>query len=182
MHNKRGQISEEVMLFIPRIIFLVAVLFAVVLLVKVFLITNIDVKQVEANVLVNRILYSKGGLAYYDENIKRLYPGTVDLRKFMEFGSSNPNLLDNVAISYGFDNPVIAAKITLKNFPSYEMQNWNNLALFYNKGRFDKWAPRALPTVKGGAGSITAFEWKKYVIVKDGEKLVPAMMEFYVIS
>ena len=62
MHNKRGQISEEVMLFIPRIIFLIAVLFAVVLLVKVFLITNIDIRQVEANVLVNRILYSKEGL------------------------------------------------------------------------------------------------------------------------
>ena len=184
MHSKRGQISEEVMLFIPRIIFLIAVLFAVVLLVKIFIITTIDINQVEANVLINRILYSKGGLAYYDKNIGRLYPGIVDLNKFRELSASNPNLLDNLVISYGFDNPIIAAKITLKNMqlPNSQEKDWNNIVIFYNKEKFEKWEPRILSTVKGGEGIVKSFKEQKYVIVRNGEKLMNGILEFYIIS
>ena len=60
--NKKGEISGEVLMIIPKIIFLTAVLFAVVILVKVFIITTTDVREVESNILVNRLLYSKDGV------------------------------------------------------------------------------------------------------------------------
>ena len=176
MNNKRGMISGEVVMFIPKIIFLMAVLFAVVLLVKVFIVTTIDVRQVESNILVSRLLYSKGGLSYFDETIQRLYPGIIDLNKFEQLSKYNPNTLDNWIISYGEDNPIIAAKITLKYGDKKE------IAVFYNKDRFDKWEPRALSTVKGGAGSVKSFEARRYILVKEGEKFFPAFLEFYMLS
>ena len=115
MNSKKGQISEEVLLSIPRIIFLIAILFAVVLLVKVFIITTVDISQIEANILISRLLYSKDGLSFYDESVNRLYPGIVDINKFKQLSTANPNALDNIAINYGLDNPIIAAKIILKN-------------------------------------------------------------------
>lgn len=184
MYNKRGIISEEVLLSIPRIIFLIAVLFAVVILVKIFIITNVDVRQVESNILINRLLYSKDGLSYYDESLKRVYPGVVDLNKFRQLSINNPNWLDNTAINYGSDNPIIAAKITLKNIGSIvkEKQSANDITIFYNKDRFDKWEPRTLVTVRGGAGSVKSFQEQRYVLAKDNELLHPAVLEFYVIS
>ncbi|MBI4453245.1 hypothetical protein HY636_01235 [Candidatus Woesearchaeota archaeon] len=183
--HKRGQISEEVLLSIPRIIFIVAILFAVVILVKILIITNVDVRQIEANVLINRLLYSKDGFIYYDESIKRSFPGVVDLNKFKQLSAINPNWLDNTAINYGLDNPIIAAKITLrsiKNDNLQENQNEKDITVFYNKDRFDKWEPRTLYTVRGGAGSVRAFKEQRYILAKDGEALIPKILEFYVIS
>ena len=176
MHNKKGRISEEVLLSIPRIIFLIAVLFAVVLLVKIFIITNIDVRQVESNILISRLLYSKDGLSYYDEDIKRLYPGIIDLNKFRQISLENPNALDKTTMSYGQDNPIIAAKITLKQ------ENKNDVIAFYNKDRFDKWEPRTLSTVRGGAGSFKSFQEQKYVLIKDGEAITRGILKLNIIS
>lgn len=177
MHNKRGVISGEVVSWIPRIIFLIVVVFAVVLLVKILIITIIDARDTEANVLVNRFLFSKDGLSYYDDKIKRVYPGIIDFKKFESLSSNNPNSLDTEGISYGPDNPLIAAKITLKYVePGLE------LTAYYNKDKYDKWSPRVLPTVTGGAGSVKAFTEKKFVLVKEGDKLSPAFLEFDIIS
>lgn len=178
MHNKRGQISEEVFLSIPRFIFLIAILFTVVLLVKIFIITTVDISNVESNIFINRLLYSKNGLSYYEESLKRMYPGVIDLNKFRELANNNPNSLDNIAINYGSNNPMIAARITLT---SPLNQNQNSLTVFYNKERFDRWEPRTLSTVKGGAGSVRSFKEQRYVIVKDGEESTSGILEFYVI-
>lgn len=185
MHNKRGGLAADVVLFIPRIILIIAVLFAIVILIKIFIITNVDVRQVEANVLINRLLSSKDGLSYYDEQLNRLYQGIIDLNKFKQISSSNPNILDSTIINYGEDNPIIAAKLTLRNIKQDNPeQNYNaeEITLFYNKDRFDKWEPRILPTAKGGAGSFKSFKGQKYVLVKDGERLSPKILEFQVIS
>ena len=56
--GKKGLIAEEMIFFIPRILFLTAVLFAVVILIKVFLIGVVDVREVESKILVNRLLYT----------------------------------------------------------------------------------------------------------------------------
>ena len=172
--NKKATISGEVITFIPKIIFLIAVIFAFVLLVKVLLVTKVDVRQVEADILVNRILLSQNGISYYDESVKRLYPGVIDLKKFQEIGKGNPNTLDTGIITYGSDNPIISAKITLKQASK------EDISIFYNKDRFDKWEPRALPGIKG-AGAFNSFKDKKYVLVKEGDVIFPAVLEFFVV-
>lgn len=175
-NNKKAEISGEVILVIPKILFLTAVLFAVVILVKVFIVAAIDVRQVESNVLISRLLYSRDALSYFDQDINRVYSGVIDLNKFKELSANNPNFLDNKVISYGADNPIISAKIILKQ------EGKSDIIAYYNKDRYDKWVPRVLPTVRGGAGSVKSFKDTKYILVKEEEKLSPAIMEFDIIG
>ena len=174
--GKKGLLAEEMIFFIPRILFLTAVLFAVVILIKVFLIGVVDVREVESKILVNRLLYAKNGLSYYDGDLNRVYPGIIDLKRFSELGSNNPNELDSKIINYGADNPLISAKVTLKQ------EGRGSLIVYYNRDRYDKWEPRVLASVKGGAGSVKAFSDKRYILVKDGEILSPAILEFNIIA
>ena len=174
--NKKGFIGEEVIFFIPRILFITAVLFATVILIKVFIIGVVDIRNVESNILTTRLIYSKDGLSHYDDEIDRVYPGIIDLKKFNELSSSNPNAFDSSLINYGADNPIISAKITLKQ------EGKDDIEVYYNKDRYDKWKPRVLASVRGGAGSVKAFNEQKYVLVKDGNRITPAILEFNVIS
>ena len=174
--NKRSLISGEMIMAIPQIIFLVAVLFAFVILIKVFIITHIDVRQVDANIFVNRILLSKGAISHYDGDIDRVYPGIVSLERFQEISSTNPNALDEEIISYGADNPILAAKMTLSR------EGYADIVAYYNKENFDRWEPKVLPGVKGGPGSIKAFEKQRYALVKDGDALFPGILDFFIVS
>ena len=174
--KKRGEVSSEVLYFIPKIIFLTAVLFAVVILVKKFVIITTDIRPVESNILVRRLLYPKDGMSYFDSQLSRVYPGTIDLEKFRVLSQSNPNELDHSAISYGDSNAIISAKLTLKQ------QGREDITAYYNKDRFDKWEPRVLPGVIGGAGSVKVFKEKQYVLIKENEKISTGILEFYVIS
>ncbi|MBI4452423.1 hypothetical protein HY637_03265 [Candidatus Woesearchaeota archaeon] len=176
VRKKRGEVSSEVLYFIPKIIFLIAVLFAVVILVKKFIIITTDIRPVESHILVRRLLYSKEGISYFDSQLNRVYPGTIDLERFKMLSRSNPNELDMSIINYGEDNPIISAKMTLKQ------QGKEDIIAYYNKDRFDKWEPRILPGVKGGAGSVRAFKEKQYVMIKDSNKLSNGTLEFYMVS
>lgn len=175
INNKKGDISAEVIFMIPKIIFLTAVLLAVVILVKVFIITTIDVRQTESNILIERILNSRD-VSYFDDGLKRVYPGIIDIDKFKHISAANPNILDNAIISYGSNNQIISARMTLKQ------EKKDNIVAFYNKAKFDDWEPRVLSTVKGGAGSVKAFAEQKYVLVRENGQLSPAILEFYVIG
>jgi len=175
MRGKKAEISGEVITVIPKIIFLIAVLFAFIILVKSLIVTSIDIRQVESEILVNRILFSEA-ISYNDKGIDRLYPGIIDLKKFEEISKNNPNSLDTTFISYGSDNPIITSKITLKQ------ANKKDIVAFYNREKFVKWEPRALPGITGGAGRFKTFKEQKYVLVKEGEKLTPAVLEFFIIS
>ena len=81
--NKKGTISEEVVLFIPRMLFIMVVVFAFVLLVKTLLVTKIDVQQLESDIFISRFMMSPNASAYYDSKIERAYPGIIDLNKFI---------------------------------------------------------------------------------------------------
>ncbi len=174
--NKKGFIGEEVIFFIPRILFIIAVLFATVILIKSFIIGVIDIRDVESNILTNRLIYSKDGLSYYDNEIDRVYPGIIDLNKFNELSLINPNALDSSLINYGGDNPIISAKIILKQ------EGKDDIEVYYNRDRYDKWKPRVLASVRGGAGSVKAFNEHRYVLVKGDNRMTPAILEFNVIS
>ena len=175
-NRKKAEISSEVILIIPKIIFIIVVIFSFVILVKILIVTNVNVRDTESQILINRILFSKDSISYFDADTERLYPGIIDLKLFEALSKNNPNILDMSTISYGGDNPIIAAKLTLKSEPN------KDIVAYYNKERFDKWEPRVLPGIKGGEGSIKAFRIQKNVLVKDGEKISPALLEFFIIS
>ena len=121
--DKKGIITFEMMMWIPRIIFLVAVMFAVVILVSSFVTEKVDVQELEANTFANRVLYSPNTISYRDEDTGRVYPGIIDLSKFKTDAEDKLSK----SIYYGNNNRKIAAKITLKNLDNSE----ENL-VFYN--------------------------------------------------
>lgn len=175
MNNKKAVISGEMIMIIPKMIFLIAVMFAFIILIKVLIITKMDVRSTEAVILTNKILFTPEGILYFDKDTGRVYPGIIDLDKFRELSEGNPNSLDDVLMSYGSGNPIISAKITL------EMEA-ENVVAYYNKEKFDRWEPRALPDIKGGPGSVKSFRKLRYVLVEEGGVLSPATLNFLIIS
>jgi len=174
--NKRALIAGEMIMTIPRIFLIIAILFAFVILVKTLIVTEVDTRQVEADILVNRLLFSTNGTLYYDKSIDRLYPGILDLKIFTEISLNNPNILDTEVMNYGIDNPIIASKITLKQ------EGKEDIVAYYNKVQFDRWEPKILPGIRGGAGSVKAFLKYRYVLIKDGDSISPGVLEFLIIS
>lgn len=170
MNNKRSLISGEVIMFIPQIIFLIAVLFAFVILVKSLIVTAIDVRPVDASILVERMLFTKNGISYYDEGLERLYPGVIDLEKFKDISGKTDRIytleeearskLDEEVISYGSDSFLIAANLTLTQ------QGGERISAYYNKKWYDRWKPKALICVSG-PGAPRRFTKTRNVLIRD---------------
>lgn len=176
INNKRSVISGEMVMMIPQLIFLIAVLFAFVFLVKILIVTEVDIRRADAIILVDRILFSRNGISYYDEGIGRLYPGIINLDRFMDISMENPNVLDDSVISYGSDNPLIAAKLNLTQ------EGKEDIIAFYNKKWYDRWEPKVLLSVTGGSASIESFDKTRNVLIKDGDTLSPGTLSFNILS
>jgi hypothetical protein len=80
--NKKGQFTDFVLSYIPKLLVVSLVFLAVVFFVNRFMITKLDVQDIEASLLVDRMIYSRNCFSYYDEEISRPYPGIIDIEKF----------------------------------------------------------------------------------------------------
>lgn len=185
MNNKRSVISGEMIMVIPQLIFLIAVLFAFVILVKTLIITTVDVREIDASILVERMLFSPNGISYHDDSINRVYPGIINLEKFKEIsmktnkdfilGEDVTSILDTDVISYGPDNPpIIAAELILTQ------EGREDIIAFYNKKWYDRWAPKALGVP--GPASIKEFVKERNVLIKEGNTLSPGTLTFVILS
>ena len=170
MTNKKAEISGEIVLTLFRIAFLTIVLFSVVLLVKTFYVESISVKPVEATVLFERVLYGKEGVVWKDPDTQRVHPGIIDRAAFEEASKTNPNFLDKLFASYGENSPILAARLKLV------YGEGKSLREYYHKEQYDRWEPRTLSTVTGGPASTSSFEKEAYVLVKEGDKLIPGTL------
>ncbi len=122
--NKKGvSTGFEALMWLPRGIFVVAIALVLIFVFGSFIITVIDVKEIHSLLLADHLFYDKNGLAYFDEEINRAYPGKVDLDKF------NDDLLkENIAVNA---LNVMAANI-----------NYGAETVYYNKERYERWSPR----------------------------------------
>ena len=59
MKDKKAITTFEILMWIPRVTFLVVVMFAVMTLIRSYVITTIDTSELEANIFANRMLYSR---------------------------------------------------------------------------------------------------------------------------
>ena len=137
--NKKGQISTLMTITIPRLLFLIIVLFSVVFLIRQFVVNNLNVQDVQAEVFVNRVLYSPNGILYYDNSIQRAVPGIIDPLKLKS------EVLD-LLIDYKTNN-FIAANITLFDAGGNVVSS-----SAYNKESYLNWNPIALSRLKGPGG------------------------------
>lgn len=173
--KKSRTISDHLVLWIPKFIFITVAFLSVVFLVRLLVVSNIDTSAAEAMVLANRIYYSPNAISYLDAETGRAFPGIVDLEKYTKLQSS-PNGMDMKTLSYDGNNGVIAAKLTLENIDLNSKYD-----IFYNKENYDFWEPRILSTVEGGSGSVKSFAEQRYVVIKSGAQLQKGILKFHII-
>lgn len=128
MKNKKAITTFEILMWIPRIIFLVVIMFVIMILIRSYITTTTDVSELEANLFVNRLLYSPTGISYFDSSINRAYPGIIDIDKFKM--QSTEKFLEK-SVYYGGKNREIGAKLSLKDLS----ENQENI-IFYNEDFF----------------------------------------------
>lgn len=173
--KKSRTISDHLILWIPKFIFITIAFLSVVFLVRLLVYNNLDTSPTEARVLTNRIFYSPNAISYLDDQLGRSYPGIIDLEKFTKLQVS-PNGLDTKILAYTNDNGVIAAKLTLKLIDSNAGYD-----VFYNKENYEFWEPRILSTVTGGSGSVKSVVEQRYVLVKTGNQFQKGILMMHVI-
>jgi len=142
--NKKGAVFNTLMWFF-KIFFLVVVLFTLIFLVRSFIITELDIFNAEADIFIQRLLLTRNGFSYYDEDLDRVYPGIVDLEKF---SSVDIDKLLNNSIYYGPENKRIAAGITLRD------ENDNTIKSIYYNPEYYLWWKEMLEArwIKGPGG------------------------------
>lgn len=163
MLDKKAQTAMTVNqgVLIIRLMFMIFVSVSVVFLVFKFVAQSVDVKPAEGNILLNRLIFSPGCLAYTDTVLNRSYPGIVDMAKF---NSSN---LDS-CMYFGEDNDVVAANLTLVTLGTGKVNS-----TYYNEEGYILLYPRA--KLKGTGGAML-FEDKMYVLLRDGAEQKRALL------
>ena len=174
--KKRGAISEHLILWIPKVIYLIIAFLSVIFLLRLLIVNNIDASEAEARILTNRIFYSPNAISYSDVDTGRAYPGIVDFEKYGKLQNSDVNEMDTKTIAYGQGNQLIAAKLTLQNLETNEQD-----IVFYNKENYEFWEPRILSTVVGGSGSVNSITEQRYVLIKNADKMEKGILKMHVI-
>ena len=176
INNKRSEVSGEMIMMIPQLIFLIAVLFAFVILVKTLIVTHVDVRGIDASIFAERLLFSPNGISYFDGSIERVYPGIIDLEEFRQINDDPDFKLDRILVNYGSDNPIMAAKLTLAQ------AGGGSIVKYYNKIWYDRWKQKVLPSVREGPASIGSFDKRRNVLIKEGDTLSPGTLSFRILS
>jgi hypothetical protein len=155
--NKKGAQYKTEVIFIAWIIMLVYVLLVTAIFTSGFIKREIDVRDAEARIFANKVLYSQNGISYIDEDLGRSFPGTVDLKKI------NSSFLDTIAQIE--DNSIIAAKVTVKDFTGRNVLGEDT----YNSQWYYRFQPLAGRRGSGGASEIIE---KRYVAIYNGDKYI----------
>jgi hypothetical protein len=148
-------------MLILRLLFMVFVAMSIVVLVTKFVALSAEVGGAEANILINRFIFSPACLAYTDNTTFRPYPGLVDLSRF------NSTVLDSCAY-YGEINSYAAANLTLQFIgPGTKM------SVAYNAAGYALLKPK---TGIDGPGGSTLYTDTRYVLVMDNSVLRRALL------
>ena len=125
MDKKKASISFQSLIWVFRIIFIIIMCFSVIFMIGAFISTHIDVFEAEADIFFQRLVHSKNGISYYDEEIDRLYSLVIDIDK-IKSDSFEEEL--GKAIYYGDENKQVGARIHVQ-----DLEKNINITLFYNK-------------------------------------------------
>ncbi|RMF05286.1 hypothetical protein D6764_05100 [Candidatus Woesearchaeota archaeon] len=148
--NKKGQhwvlnLTE----ILPLVIIITLSIVTIVTLTGSSLHFAVDSFDAEATAFATELLYAKGGLSYYDEDIGRVYPGLIDMERVQdkEFPKKLAELFNTTD-----SNRVLGAKIQLSDY-SGNIISITPLEIIYNKNYYQKWSVLANRGYKGPGGA-----------------------------
>lgn len=131
MDRKAQTISFEMLMWIPRLVYLVIVIIATSGIILAFIVTNVSVGDVESHILLHRLQFSPEGIVKYDSETRRVYPGIVDVSRL------SSNRLES-ALNAG--KKEVAARFKLVG-----LQDESELATAYlHEGTYKDWQPIAV--------------------------------------
>jgi len=159
--NSKSQISDYLIAFIPRILFLIIVLTAIYILVNSYIKVEVDTFDAESNLFIQRVLYSRNSISYLDKETGQLYPGIIDVAKL---ATIEEDLKKSMSYS---DSRHLAARFVITNMLEEQVA-----VFYYNKDWFERWFP--LIDMKGPGGVKSASK-KLYMLLKD-KSLVDVML------
>jgi len=152
--NNKALISETWLFLFYRFIIVCLVALAMVLLVKTYIVTNIDIKETQANLFMYNVLNVKEGISYYDTEIQRAYPGIISLDSFQT------NLDERM--NYG-DYTLIAAQLDLFDTTGQKLGT-----TYHNKEWYERWIILAR-TSWTGFGAATEYTANKTVLIRNDD-------------
>jgi hypothetical protein len=139
--------------------FLVIMLMACVVLIRLFVQQKFDTKDIQAEILVNGLIYSSGGAGYYDSLTGRNYPQIIDLEQ-----------LNSTELEQSFyfpNNNLITAKIYVSR--DREDETGALKTAYYNKRWYDNWKPLLRANIPG-IGGVTEYKKTLPVIYIDSSR------------
>ncbi len=138
--NKRGAtISYEVLMWIPRFVYLVIVIIATSGLILGFIVNKVNVGEVESHILMHRLQFSREGITAYDSYTGRVYPGLVDKSKM-----TGEITTEKLADLLGAGEKEMAARFVLSDFSDNELAK-----AYLNEKTYMDWQPIAVVVGQG---------------------------------
>ena len=141
--GKKAELNFSLLNFLTlKLSFILDVTFFILIMVKMQIVTKIDSSDAEIEIMYQRFIYSRNGISFYDEQIKRLYPGVIDTKYF-----DQKYFEDNIekSIYFGENNRVVGAKLTLLDLDGKiisitdtSTNSVHDAVVYYNKLFFDE--------------------------------------------
>jgi len=166
--KKAQTFVQSVLKYIPKIIFVTIVTVVVIFLVALFNQKNVSAEDLRAEIFAQRI---KSSLAYYDEEIDRVYPGVMDLVKFNDNDKENNKALAQT-IYTSADVDFISAKLVLK-----DLDDNSQHTTYYKKKTFDKWVPFSFDKSK-----FLKLNKQRLVLIKKQNGFSPGRLQIEIIT
>ena len=157
--NKKGVIGD-IPLWTYRLLILLAVFFSIGIIISQYGTFEVDTKDLEFNVLFNRMIYSKNCLLFENE---RIYPGIIDMDKFNE-----------IVLRDCFKNDNQGIKLSLGNKDDLEYKE-----IFVNKEFYES---NALLCNIPGKGGFKCKSKQFFVLIKDKDFFRPEFLNMGVIK
>jgi len=159
MINKRGITTFEFIMWIPRLMFLVAISLIIIVFVRSYVNITTDISELEARSFVYRLVYSPHSLSYTN-SMGRVYPGVISLEKF-ESPDSQKVIEEN--FHYGEPNEEVGAEFELDYVD--EIGSLVSKQMFYNKDFFEQKEKLFEAGFTEGPGGVREYKIKYNVVV-----------------
>ena len=162
---KKAALSFEMVYWIPRMLFVVAVVITIVMLLYAHLSVTLTTQPVRAQLFAYQAIYTEHGISAKDDFIQRAYPGIIDKDRFTQ------DVLEKSL--YLGDNQMQAAKFSLLDIDEKVIAT-----AIYNPTWYERWLP-----LTGFSGSGGALQYKKVfpVLIRDQGALQPGFLAIDVV-
>jgi len=169
LKNKKADfIGFNVVIHILEIIFIITVSVFVFFIVHVE--KEINTFPAESEILFSRILYGNNGLWFHDEEIDRLYPGTLEFENFNNKEKIEESL--EASISYGEKNARAAAQLIFEDADGTKSE-----PVYYNEQKYKEWIAWYQAGITAGAGARQGTTKEFNILIKKQEELIPGRLE-----